>query len=213
MKYGWPRSGRISRLALPVAVCFAITSLAIALPSMALPTFFGGQLYYTGGDVTVDVLHNDTVYDEVLQLRSALGILDVADGSLVGSRVTLTMQQLANMGIGVGDELQFGIHVRNTGYDFMVGPGERNADGLDHAYVRTGRNNIYVGFEDLLHGGDRDYNDTIYRFSGGMTADPDFAPRAATTTEPTESSTAPQPSMLLLLLPAAGLLAFGFRKR
>ena len=86
MKYGWPRSGRISRLALPVAVCFAITSLAIALPSMALPTFFGGQLYYTGGDVTVDVLHNDTVYDEVLQLRSALGILDVADGSLVGPR-------------------------------------------------------------------------------------------------------------------------------
>lgn len=213
MKYGWPRSGRISRLALPVAVCFAVISLAIALPTLAFRTTYGGQLYYTGGDVTVDVLHSDTVFDEVLQLRSAFSILDVAYGSQVGSRVTLTSKQLADMGIGVGDELQFGLHVRTTGYSFLLGPGERNADGQDHAYVRTGRNNIYVGFEDILHGGDRDYNDTIFRFSGGMSANPDFAPRAATTIEPTETSSAPQPSALLLLLPAAGLLAFGIRRR
>ncbi|MEK7314576.1 MAG: DUF4114 domain-containing protein [Candidatus Eisenbacteria bacterium] len=161
----------------------------------------------------MDVLHSDTVFDEVLQLRSAFSILDVAYGSQVGSRVTLTSKQLADMGIGVGDELQFGLHVRTTGYSFLLGPGERNADGQDHAYVRTGRNNIYVGFEDILHGGDRDYNDTIFRFSGGMSANPDFAPRAATTIEPTETSSAPQPSALLLLLPAAGLLAFGIRRR
>ncbi len=213
MKHVWPRSGRTLRLAQLVAAGFVAVALGIANPAQPVPiytTLFGAQLYYTGGDLTVDVLHSNTVYDEVLQLRTALRTLDVAEGSRVGSRVTLTERQLAELGINVGDELQFGIHVRDTGNDFLLGPGHRNADGLDHAYVRTGRNSIFVGFEDLLNGGDRDYNDTIFRFTGGMTTNPAWVPGATTSTP---GAAVPEPSALMLLLPAAGLLALGLRKR
>ena len=191
MKPGWPRPGRMPRLAPLVAVCFAVVGLTLPNPSSAVPTLLGGQFYYTGGDVVIEVLHQDSAYDEVLQLRSALSCFDAAIGSQVGSRVTITASQLADMGIGVGDELQFGIRVVDTGHAFALGQGERNADGLAHAYVRGSRDNVhyYVGFEDFYGGGDRDYNDTIFRLSGGLAAD------------------LAEPSSLLLLVPGIGLLA------
>lgn len=207
----WPRPGRMARLARLFAACCAAFCLALALPALALPNLFGGQLYYTGGDVTVDVYRNNTLYDEVLQLRSGLGIIDVADGSQVGTSVTLTSKQLADLGFEIGDELLFGIHVLNSGQSFVLGPGHRNADGLDHAYIHVGRSNIYVAFEDLLHGGDRDYNDTVFRFSGGMTTTPRFA--AAAKVGAATAPSVPEPSALLLLVSGAGLLVLARRMR
>lgn len=208
MKLLWPRPGQMPSLALLVAVALAVVGLTLAFPAMAFLSLFGGQLYYAGGDVTIDVLHSDSAYDEVLQLRSGSSILDVAFGSQVGSSVTLTSQQLADLGIGVGDELQFGIHVVNTDQSFVLGPGSRNVDGLDHAYVRTGRGSVYVGWEDLLNGGDRDYNDTIFRFSGVTTSTPHFgvAPAGA-------ASSVPEPAALLLVLSGIGILGFAYRRR
>ena len=193
MKGTSPRPGRMPWLAPLVAACFVAVGLAMAVPAAAVPTLYGGQLYYTGGDVTIDVLSSDTAYGEVLRLWSDLTVLDVTDGTQVDTRVTLTAKQLADMDIGVGDELNFGIHVLNTGQDFVLGPGDRNVDGLDHAYVRSGRTHVIVGFEDLLGGGDRDYNDTIFRFAGGTT----------TTGPPIGIA---EPSALLLLLPGIGVL-------
>jgi hypothetical protein len=120
------------------------------------------------------------------------------------------MEQLADMGIGVGDELQFALHVRDTGDDFFLGSGDRNVDGISHAYVRSGNfNKYYVGFEDLRGGGDRDYNDTIVRFSGGMsTIRTEHALLAAPDARLAEVA---EPSMLLLLVPAIGLL--GLKRR
>jgi hypothetical protein len=209
MKYLWSRPGRTPRLALLITVALVAVGLALTLPALALPTMFGAQFYYAGGDVTVDLLHRDTVYDEVLQLRSGTTLLDLVHSSQVGSKVTLTQQQLAAMGIAVGDELQFGIHVLNTKQDFALGPGSRNVDGLDHAYVRTGRGGFYVGFEDLLGGGDRDYNDTIFRFTGVSTTRPQFA----TTTEPDHERTLPEPASLVLVLSGIAVLGFAYRRR
>ena len=186
MKGSSPRPGRMPWLAPLVAFCFVAAGLAMPIPAAAVPTLYGG-------DVAIDVLYSDTAYGEVLRLWSDLTVLDVTDGTQVDTRVTLTAKQLADMDIGVGDELNFGIHVLNTGHDFLVGPGERNVDGLDHAYVRSGRTSVIVGFEDLLGGGDRDYNDTIFRFaSGTTTAGPPIG--------------IAEPSALLLLLPGIGLL-------
>lgn len=75
-----------------------------------------------------------------------------------------------NLGsFSAGDELIFGIYVNNTGDIFKTGPGSRNADGLAHALVDFQSNGVaIVGFEDLYGGGDRDYNDCVFKFSGAI---------------------------------------------
>ena len=60
-------------------------------------------------------------------------------------------------------DVGFGKHV------YKIGPGDRNPDGLAHArVVKTGERQFDVGFEDLLNGGDRDYDDNVFRFAGGL---------------------------------------------
>ncbi len=59
-----------------------------------------------------------------------------------------------------GEELIFYIYVRNTGYTYYTGPGERNPDGIVHAAVTDlGDGQFHIGFEDLDGGGDMDYDD------------------------------------------------------
>ena len=212
MNLNWLRPGRRLRLALVLVACVGIVGIVIPLTARAFPVLFDGQLYYTGGDVTVDVLHYDSVYDDVLQLRTSLGSFDLAKGSHIGSKMTLTADQLADMGIGVGDELQFALHVRDTGNDFFLGSGDRNADGISHAYLRSAPGNkFYVGFEDLIGGGDRDYNDTVIRFSGGMSTTPtSLALHPASDARVAQVA---EPSMLLLLIPAIGLLSLKRRTK
>ncbi len=61
-----------------------------------------------------------------------------------------------------GDELVVAIFVRDTCQTFYSGPGERNPDGLAHAVLsRQADGRWAVRFEDLLGGGDRDYNDVV----------------------------------------------------
>lgn len=210
MKSNWPRLGRAPRLALTLVVGFLALVLTLTLPAAALPFLFGGQVYYAGGDLTIDVLYNNTVYGEVLQLWSGSTAFDIADGSQTGTSVTLTQEQLAGMGIGVGDELQFGIHVLNTSHSFLVGPGSRNIDGIDHAYVREGRFNVFLGFEDLFGGGDRDYNDTIFRLTGATTS-PRHAPAPAPS--PDRTGSVPEPAPAVLLLVGIGVLGYAYRRR
>ncbi|HEU4725629.1 MAG TPA: DUF4114 domain-containing protein [Candidatus Eisenbacteria bacterium] len=207
MTQKWPRSGRNQGFALLLAAGLLAASLASPRTAGAFPVIYDGRFFYTGGDITIDFMHNDTLFDEALELRTALGRFDLATGSKAGSGVTLTMQQLAEMGIGVGDELDFALHVQNTGHDFFLGSGDRNADGLSHAYIRPSVGNRYfVGFEDLMGGGDRDYNDTIFRFSGGMATIP-----VALAAPSARLAEVGEPSLLLLLLPAIGLL--GLKRR
>lgn len=212
MKAYWSQPDRTRRPALLLAVGLLAIGLFSILSAIAFPSMFGGQLYYAGGDVTVDVLFKDTVYGQTLQLWSGSNAFDVADGSKTGTRVTLTQVQLEGMGIGIGDELRFGIHVLNTQQSFHLGPGSRNADGIDHAYVRLGRSSVTVGFEDLYGGGDRDYNDTIYRISG-VTTTPHLASGPSAASSNNRPSSVPEPAGALLLLTGAALLGYAIRKR
>lgn len=209
MLFQLQKPGRFPRLALIVAVGLTVLGLVLSLPALALPSLFGGKIIYSGGDVTIDVLHSDTAYDEVLQLRSALSILDVGTNSKVGSSFTLTQQDLAALGFKAGDELQFGLHVVNTNHDFLVGPGDRNADGLDHAIVREGRANVYLAFEDLMGGGDRDYNDTVFRFSG-VTSN---YQRPVLPRPDARTGSASAPTGIAMMLTGIGLLALTHRRR
>jgi hypothetical protein len=192
------------RLALLAVIGYTIAAFTLAIPAAAIPTFsqFGGQLFYAGGDVTVDVVYHDTTFSEFLQLWTGTSAIDLADAGQTGTHVTLTQQQLADMGIKEGDELMFGIHVANANRDYLLGPGSRNSDGIDHAYIRSGGTNIYAGFEDLYGGGDRDYNDTVLRFSGVRTNSPNASPTSA-----------PEPASIFILISGVGLLGLAYRRR
>ncbi len=66
-----------------------------------------------------------------------------------------------------GTELNFRLEVHNTGHSFYTGSAANNIDGVAHAFIDDsfGDNETLVSFEDLLGGGDKDYNDLLFSFS------------------------------------------------
>ncbi len=62
-----------------------------------------------------------------------------------------------------GEEINFQINVLNTGFSFFTGLGSDNIDGVVHALLSADAvGNITVAFEDILNGGDFDYNDLVF---------------------------------------------------
>jgi len=155
-----------------------VTSLLLALtPFVALPAsaapVIGGQLYSTGVPVTVTVLPASAGYTSELWLFEPGPARRLATNRDVGKVVDLEP-------VSAGTELVFGTKVLNTGDEFRMGPGSRNGDGLAHAVVDfQAEGHAVVGFEDLFGGGDRDYNDNVFDFQGGITPVPDQTPSAA----------------------------------
>lgn len=153
--------------ALTRVLVFGVFVAAGAAPSaqaQAAPDGLGDQLFATGGDITVEVLCPCTA-----GLTSELRLYD-KDGTFTrlasnrdrGKIVTLPARP-------AGEELVFGIFVQGPNTTFKMGPADRNPDKLEHARVtKTGERQFDVGFEDLLHGGDRDYDDNVFRFTGGL---------------------------------------------
>lgn len=146
---------------------FAIIAFASIFPfaSNASAVVLGGQLFSTGGDVTVEVLPASAGYTSELHLFSpAYGFI------ALNNNVGYT----TNIGsFPIGDELIFGIYVQNTGDTFYMGPGSRNPDGIEHAALDfLGGGVANVGFEDLFGGGDHDYDDNVFQFRGGIAPEP-----------------------------------------
>jgi hypothetical protein len=157
--------------ALVLAVLFGPTQ-AFAAPQL------GGQLFSLGGNVEVKVLPASAGYTSELHLFSPGSDRFIATNRDVGLTVDLGA-------FPAGVELLFGIFVRDTGKTFQMGPASRNPDGIEHAVVNflaPGLAN--VGFEDLLGGGDRDFDDNVFQFRGAIGP---------------STSTVPEPSSWLLL--------------
>jgi hypothetical protein len=97
-----------------------------------------------------------------------------------------------------GTELEFRLHVNNTGNDFFSGPGSRNPDQHTHARVQDNwqPDETLVSFEDLLNG-PFDYNDLSFSFTNTSAGPP----------------TVPEPSTLLLMLLGAAAVALNRRRR
>ena len=134
----------------------------------------GGSLYYTGGTVVVTVEPAEAAYQSILGLYDEEGerLLQVATNRDLGRSVAIDPSALGHRR---GDELIFGIRIADTGESFLIGPGTRNPDGLPHARVVLQESGGYlVGFEDLLGGGDRDYDDNVFLFVGGLRAEADL---------------------------------------
>jgi hypothetical protein len=145
-----------------------MTTVALVLTASAgtasAQTGVGGQLFATGGTVELDVRPASAAFVTELFLRND-------DGSR-GPTLALNTEVGKHVVIGpfpAGRELVFGIFVRNTGQTFLMGPGTRNPDGVAHARVTQIAERVFdVGFEDTLGGGDRDYDDNVFRFTGNL---------------------------------------------
>lgn len=136
--------------------------LLMAAGPLSAAAIIGGQLFATGGNVTVKVLPATAGYTSELHLISPGPDRFIALNHDAG-----TVVNLGSFPAGV--ELVFGIYVRDTGDTFQMGPASRNRDGIEHAGVdNTAPGVAVVGFEDLLQGGDFDYDDNVFKFTGGI---------------------------------------------
>jgi hypothetical protein len=160
---GTSRSPRGCRCAL-LATATAALLLAAGAGTASAQTGVGGQLFATGGTVELDVQPASAGFVTELFLRNE-------DGTR-GPTLALNTEVGKHVVIGpfpAGRELVFGIFVRNTGETFVMGPGSRNRDGIAHARVTQIAERVFdVGFEDQLGGGDLDYNDNVFRFTGNL---------------------------------------------
>lgn len=120
----------------------------------------GGQLYGTGGEVTVTVLPHTASLLSELRLCTPGYERFIAYNTDVGTTVNLGTYP-------AGVELIFCVHVVATGHTYYMGSAARNPDNIEHAVVDvTGPGQATVGFEDLFGGGDRDYDDNTFSFTG-----------------------------------------------
>ena len=148
-----------------------MAGLLCAAGTVSAAPVIGAQLFWNGGDVTVTVQNATAGFVSELYLFSAAPDIFIAFNhptTPAGTVVTLTDAQL-DVDHDIGDELVFGIFVTNTGNTFKLGPAGRNADGVIHGAIdNLGGGVLRVGFEDLFGGGDRDYDDNVFDFRGGV---------------------------------------------
>ncbi|WP_338849018.1 DUF4114 domain-containing protein [Massilia sp. W12] len=141
---------------------FALAAVfaAATLNAHAAIEIVGGRLIVADtGDVNVTFLGSDAGYTDVVFFENDGRKLFTGHSTPVGSSINLGS-------FARGTELTFRMHVSNTGDNFFTGPASANPDNLIHAHASLDDNgNAVLGFEDILGGGDRDYNDIQLRVS------------------------------------------------
>lgn len=171
---------------------------------IAIPGSEGYQVFVSGTDPIIATYQgNSAAYSNDLYLMlNALG-QPADDGILINDLFIFNNHANAegdteDLGaFALGTELEFRLHVNNTGYDFFTGPAFRNPDQHEHARVQANwqPNTTLVSFEDLF-GGDFVYNDLSFSF---------------TNTSPIQQEAVPEPATLGLL--ASGLATLVARRR
>lgn len=173
-------------LILATAVALGATTAAqAALPNYPSPGSFNLADYsftaVADGDVVAYFGGHTAGYTNWLRLE-----VNGVDTGLEGlNNQTSVLGQSFNFGaVNAGDTLVFKIRVANTG-EYFYSKQSLNPDGLTHIYSANYAGGdwgipagVYVGFEDLYGGGDRDYDDLRFVFTnvgGGEVAVPEPA--------------------------------------
>lgn len=145
-----------------IALIAVAAALVLAAPAQAQGVI-GGQLFATGGTVDIVVQPATAAYTSHLFLQHGDGTREkIALNTEVGKHVSVGP-------FPAGQELVFGITVLNRPGPYFIGPASRNPDGIAHVEVtETGIRTFLVGFEDVFGGGDRDYDDNIFQFTGNL---------------------------------------------
>ena len=157
-----------------------------------------GQTLYKSGDMFVAFVGSDAAYSDDLNFFLTIGDFSTNQVLFNNHTAAAGDEVDVNDGaINVGDEAIFGICTEESGGNgpvdcanadnvFYSGNGSANSDLLAHAKVWTraeylnefGAGSLdaipadygyVIGFEDILNGGDRDYNDAIFALKGVTT--------------------------------------------
>ncbi|EXI73187.1 MAG: hypothetical protein AW07_02801 [Candidatus Accumulibacter sp. SK-11] len=122
-----------------------------------------------GGEVVICFAGQTAGYDRVLNLIEPTGFLG---NPFFHNHQTAVGTALSLGTYAAGTVLRFRMDVLSTGDKFFTGPGTGNADGLVHVGHATWAadgvipvDGLWVGFEDILGGGDRDYDDNRFVFT------------------------------------------------
>ena len=179
-----------------IPLLLAAAAITWTQPAFADGTL--GQPLIKGSDISVAFVGADALYSNDVYYFMTLGDVGTAT-FLFNNHTTPsgTSADPDDSGLNVGDEAIFGICVNRSGASpgpacsqaddiFYSGNGTHNPDGLAHTLVWTRADyeamfgaldptvfsadySYVVGFEDILGGGDRDYNDAIFAIRGVTT--------------------------------------------
>ncbi len=131
------------------------------LERSATPLGVGTPLYSTGETMRVEVLGSGAAFTSDLYLiRSPQHHQHIASNRQAGAVINLDPMP-------AGQELVFELAVHDTGYRYYTGNSGGNPDGLNHAMVTFSSPGVVrVGFEDQFGGGDLNFADHNFLFSG-----------------------------------------------
>ncbi len=127
-------------------------------PAEATTSGLGSKVFATGARVKGKILAASAGYTSTLRLDRPKTIT-IGSNREVGKKFDLGAFK-------EGVELVFALYVHDTGATYFTGPGDRNPDGLPHAMVTVTGGVVQIGFEDMSGGGDEDYNDHMFQFTG-----------------------------------------------
>jgi hypothetical protein len=95
-----------------------------------------------------------------------------------------------------GQLISFDMLVNDTGLTFHSGPASSNVDNFMHVQFDNAGREVKVGFEDLLNGGDKDYNDMVFSLTNTSLV-----------------SSVPEPANYAMLIAGLGLVGYAARRR
>ncbi len=179
---------------LSVGLLFAAVVFAGPVGPVSLA---GDEILALGGQVDVYFVGQTAGFDSVINLTSPVFIGPFFHNHLTAPGTMLTLGTFA-----AGTPLIFRLDVLNTGISFFTGPASRNPDNIVHAGITTWVSDSFipadglrVGFEDLLNGGDLDFDDNLFVFAN------------------VRQSTVPEPGTCVLLSAALGVIAVARRRK
>jgi hypothetical protein len=169
----------------------AAVGLLAALAAPQAQAALGDSLMASGGHIVIRFEGSSAGFDSLISVNGSAEIFP-NHSTPVGTEFDLGE-------FAAGTPLDIVLHVVSTGHFFHTGPGADNPDGIPHANVVYGfagePGRTWVGFEDILGGGDFDYDDHTFSFTHIVEAP------------------VPEPSTYALMLGGLGVVGFLARRR
>ena len=113
----------------------------------------------TAGEVMVTFLSKTAAYSNDLFLQGSTT-------KILNNQTAFAGQTFSLGSFKAGAELAFNIFVNTTGETFYSGLASNNRDNMIHtAFELNPDNTVTMGFEDLIYGGDKDYDDIVFKLT------------------------------------------------